>query len=242
MTGWQAAAATDIGPVRKRNEDAFLTRGEAGLWAVADGMGGHAAGDVASRLAIDALAAAVEAGLPTDPDARADRVLSALDDANAAMLDHGRRTAKDTVGSTVAAVLREDETHARLLWCGDSRIYRWRAGTLDLLTRDHTLAEQIAETDPAMAAMMARSQAAHTLTAALGVDRSPRIDAALHTVAPGDRLLICSDGLSGVLDGDALADALGHVPVTDAGARTLIDAALARGTRDNVTAVLIGIP
>lgn len=241
MTAWQSAGATDIGTTRKRNEDAFLDRPSAGVWAVADGMGGHAAGDVASRLAVDHLAEAIDNGLPREASARIETLITALEAANAAMLHHGETAALDTVGSTVAMVVRDGPASVRVLWSGDSRVYRWRDGTVGLLTRDHTLAEQIADTDPALAAMVTRSQAANTLTSVLGIDAAPRIDSAPCAVRPGDRLLICSDGLSGVLDNGALAALLAEVPVSEAGAYGLIQAALEAGSRDNVTAVLIGV-
>ena len=138
---FRSAAATDVGRVRTNNEDGFVERPEAGIWAVADGMGGHSHGEVASRMVCDALA-----DFPLDgtfeeaiDDAARKRVQDVNDHLARGSSMHGADPS-DRSGSTVVMLLVRGRGSA-VLWAGDSRVYRWRGGTLEQLTRDHSLAE-----------------------------------------------------------------------------------------------------
>jgi type VI secretion system protein ImpM len=218
-----SAARSECGPVRSVNQDSFLERPEAGVWAVADGMGGHAAGDQASRMVCDALAGLE---LQATLDGTAGEVARRLADVNA----HLYRLATHPVnpvrsGSTVVAlVARGAQCH--VLWAGDSRAYRLRDGTLDRLTHDHVEDED------------GRMGEDYSITRAVGGEATLALDSYRGRVRRGDRYLLCSDGLTRVLEPAALASGLSlETPATAAGA--LVDAALAAGTTDNVTAVVI---
>jgi type VI secretion system protein ImpM len=218
-----SAARSDCGPVRSVNQDACLERPEVGVWAVADGMGGHEAGDQASRMVCDALA-----GLEPKPtlDSTAGEVARRLEDVNA----HLYRLATHPVnpvrsGSTVVALVTRG-TQCHVLWAGDSRAYRLRDGTLDRLTHDHVDAENGQVEDD------------YSITRAVGGEATLALDSYRGRVRRGDRYLLCSDGLTRVLSSSELASRLAQdTPQTAVGA--LVDAALAAGTTDNVTAVVV---
>ena len=231
---WTSAGATDRGQVRQINEDAYLDGLEQGLWAVADGMGGHAAGDLASRSVIQALATAPQQRFP----GRGVAVLQAcLADANRRLCAEARQRGVSIIGSTVAA-LYAIRAHCVLLWVGDSRIYRLRTGILHRLSHDHSqvqdlvdqglLAPEAAETHPA----------ANIITRAVGADDLLQVEAQICEVKNGDRFLLCSDGLTKELSEAEIAELMGRVAV-DALPRALIEEACRRGARDNVTAVVV---
>jgi protein phosphatase len=231
---WTSAGATDRGQVRQINEDAYLDGPEQGLWAVADGMGGHAAGDLASRSVIQALATAPQQRFL----GRGVAILQAcLADANRRLCAEARQRGVSIIGSTVAA-LYAIRAHCVLLWVGDSRIYRLRRGILYRLSHDHSqvqdlvdqglLAPEAAETYPA----------ANIITRAVGADDMLQVDAQICEVKNGDRFLLCSDGLTKELSEAEIAELMGRVAV-DALPRVLIDEACRRGARDNVTVVAV---
>src|SRR5262249_44800641 len=145
-----SAAATHVGAVRQRNEDAALDRGEIGLWAVADGMGGHAGGEVASQCVVESLQAIAP---PTDPGTFLAEVRARLTEAIAKLLDESARRGRSVIGSTVVVLLAHGAFFA-VLWAGDSRVYRLRNGALQQLTRDHSQIWELIEAgilDPATA-------------------------------------------------------------------------------------------
>ena len=210
---WTCAARTDVGPVRSRNEDAYLVQPQRGLWAVADGMGGHAFGDLASRAVVDALAA-----LPP-PVNMADFIASArasLSHVNQALRGSALERHVPVIGSTVVALLACGRDAASL-WAGDSRIYLYRQGRLQQLTRDHSQAEELR---------------------AIGAADAIEFDVAPLVVRDGDVFLLCSDGLSNPVDEQAIATVLANADCERA-AQELIAMALANGGRDNVTAVVV---
>lgn len=223
---------SDVGLVRHRNEDAWLARPELGLWAVADGMGGHLDGRFASGLIVQALAA-----LPASADApglvRA--VQQALAGCHAALHEHAGP--HDVCGSTVVVLLVADR-HFACLWAGDSRLYRLRGDALEQLNHDHSMVgELVAE------GVLPREQVRHhplrnTITRALGVPGPLELDALQGPVEPGDLFILCSDGLWDELDDAEMAAIIGDKPLPVA-ADGLLAAALERGGRDNVTLVLV---
>lgn len=228
------AAATDAGRVRSGNEDRFLARSP--LFAVADGMGGHLAGEVASQLAMDGISEVADAGPVLDES----RLVSAIEGANSVI----RRQARDHpelsgMGTTCTAVVITDRI--RIAHVGDSRAYRFRDGRLDQLTRDHTLvASLVAEgiIDPDEARTDGRR---NIITRALGADDEVRVDRLETDVAPGDRLMLCTDGLHGQVDDAAIAAVLAEATSPDDAAERLVDLANAAGGDDNVTVVVVDI-
>ena len=234
MTAYRTAARTDAGRVRKINEDAVLCRPEAGLWAVADGMGGHAFGDWASQQVIQALSAPQAA----DSDGLAGEVRKRMMEANAALVARGQsQTPPRTVGSTVVALLLDGSRFA-CLWAGDSRGYRLRKGVLKQLTRDHTLVQQLADRGLIAQEDVAGHPDGHVVTRAIGASAGAELDAAHGDLRDGDVFLLCSDGLSRLLSEEELASGLANEDVEEA-AGFMMAQALERGAPDNVSLVIV---
>jgi serine/threonine protein phosphatase PrpC len=231
---FRAGSATHVGLVRARNEDSLVLRPEAGLWAVADGMGGHGGGDVASRMATDALGR-VEAA--ATGEGRLDAVEQAVIAANGEMRAYARTQGRDVVGTTLVALI-VFEAHFAVLWCGDSRAYLMRAGALRQITRDHSETQDLVDRgvlDPQEAKHWPRRS---VLTRALGATDAPELDLVSGRWAPHDRFLLCSDGLTAHCDEADIAAALaGDDP--QAACDALIALTLQRGASDNVTAIAL---
>lgn len=228
-----SAARSHVGRVRAINEDRLLDCAARGLWAVADGMGGHAAGDVAATIAVASLQTLADTHAAIDESGLRD----ALSDANAA-IRAGREGRLRMSGATVVALTLDGDC-ATVLWAGDSRAYRWRAGRLDRLSRDHSLVQELIDAGTIDDAQAKAHPSAHVVTRALGCAPVVEVDAVTVDVAAGDRLLLCSDGLTGPVSEATIARLLDRAPAPACDA--LLDAALAAGGPDNVTAVVIAI-
>lgn len=226
------ACRSETGPVRSRNEDRVLCRPEAGIFAVADGMGGWVAGDVAARMVVDALAR-VPAG-PLGEMCRA--VRAALEEVNAALLQcslvHGPS------GSTVVVMVAEPPRY-RILWAGDSRAGLWRGGHLSWLTTDHNLAGEAVRLGRMDDGTARRSHLASRLTRAVGVDAELELDEVGGTLEAGDRVLLCSDGLTGTLSDAEIGAALAEPDPERAADRLMAMAVVERLASDNVTVALV---
>ncbi len=209
-------AATHPGCVRKRNEDGCLDRAESGLWAVADGMGGHDAGDVASHVVIEALRSvtAFESAY-----ALRKAVRGVLIDANDELQLRAADLLVDMIGSTVVTLFAHG-AHYACLWAGDSRAYLWRNRELALLTQDHKV-----------------SPNGHAITRAVGARAGLDLDCTYGPIVAGDRFLLCSDGLT-VLSETEIANGMRSATVAIA-VDTLLRQALAAGAPDNVTVVIV---
>ena len=231
----RSAGRTHEGRVRRLNEDSLLEAPQLGLWAVADGMGGHEAGEVASRRVVDALAAlpAPASGFGFVRD-----VSEALQRANAELIEYAAGRHTDVVGSTVVVLLAVDG-HWACLWAGDSRGYLFRDGRLARLTRDHSLVQELVDKGALTPAEAHASRRANVITRAVGVDAALDLEMAQGPIRLGDTFLLCSDGLTGVLDDGEIEGLLARVPDPQACAGRLVEAALDRGAPDNVTAVLV---
>ncbi|MCO8144971.1 protein phosphatase 2C domain-containing protein [Rhodovulum tesquicola] len=229
------AGLTHRGRVRERNEDAILTDPDGGeLWAVADGMGGHAAGDVASDMVIDALA-----GLP-DEAAPVAGMIGRLEAANAAIGARALAEGRGQMGATVvAAMIRAAVAH--LVWAGDSRGYLLRGGHLRLLTRDHTLVQDLVERGALGAEEAEHHPEAHVVTRAVGMGAGFAAESLSVPVVPGDRLLLCSDGLPRCVSEQAIAAILLGAASPEDACRALVAAALEAGAPDNVSVIVVGI-
>jgi protein phosphatase len=236
LTRWRYAAATDAGLVRETNQDALFV--DDSLAIVADGMGGHAAGEIASAMTVEA----VYNGYLARPTI--DGLLGAVEAANREVLAEARTNPdRFGMGTTVIVVgLTHDAsgvTTPTLLHVGDSRAYQLRDGALRQLSSDHSVAEEwvrMGRLTPEEALTHPRR---HQLTRAIGVDDAVEIDVMSLHVQAGDRVLLCSDGLSNELEPDLLAQLAGAPGPLDDAVRNLIDAAKVAGGRDNITAVLL---
>jgi serine/threonine protein phosphatase PrpC len=227
------AARTDTGRVRSANEDSFVEAPARGLWAVADGMGGHVNGARASKAVAESLLAT-----PLDGTFEADslRVADAIHAANAKV--HGESTAiGKPMGSTVAALLLRDESFA-VLWAGDSRVYLLRDGALHRLTRDHTQVQELVDRGLLTPEEAVNHPMSHVITRAVGVQDALQVDAIADQPLAGDVFLLCSDGLYGVVSDEEIAAFLSaHRPAQ--ACERLVELCLERGAPDNVTVIAV---
>lgn len=230
---WCSANETHVGKVRRLNEDAVLDRPDLGIWAVADGMGGHRGGDRASRMVIDALAAVPPAGQLDD---FVDAAIAGLESVNARLHEEARRNAGHISGSTVVALLVQGRRGVAV-WAGDSRIYLYRNGGLHPLSRDHSQVEEWVSNG-----LLARDQAgghpaANVITRAVGAAGRVELETLPIEVLPGDTYLLCSDGLYNEVGEKAIKQILGGGDCRHAAER-LLASALAGEARDNISLVV----
>jgi serine/threonine protein phosphatase PrpC len=244
-------ARSDVGRKRKGNEDSLFLNPEHKLYVVADGMGGHAAGEVASRVAVDAINELVTLtgsndeitwpfGLDESLSLEGNRLKSAILHANRRVLEATRESAEyEGMATTVAAVLVDGDT-AHLAHVGDSRIYLWSDGEISQLTNDHSwVNEQIRS--GVISAEQARSHPLrNVVTRALGGRSDLLVDVQHRRMRPGEVLLLCSDGLTTMIGDEDIARILDEAG-GDVGqaATALVDEANERGGEDNITVVLL---
>ncbi|HYD71600.1 MAG TPA: protein phosphatase 2C domain-containing protein [Candidatus Binatia bacterium] len=218
--------------MRSLNEDAVLNRADIGLWAVADGMGGHESGEVASAAVVDALSGVSNF---TTAYAFRDAAAQAMIEANAKLVELS--AGRGTMGSTVVALLVH-EGHYACLWAGDSRAYLYRGGALKRLTRDHSVVQEMVDAGAITEDRARAHPRANVITRAVGARERLDVDSVFGPLQSGDRFLLCSDGLTGVVSDREIAEQMIRAPL-EAAAERLIDQALARGAPDNVSLVLV---
>lgn len=226
----QGAGLTHRGRVRERNEDSILTDPTGVLWAVADGMGGYGHGDVASDLVIDSLAALTDEG---DPVAA---LLRHLDLANAAVRAEAARVGQ--MGATVVAAILQ-RAMAHVVWAGDCRAYLLRAGRLRLLTRDHSLVQDLIERGEITEAEAVAHPEQHIVTRAIGGAAALEAESVAVPLLSGDRLLLCSDGLPRCVYESAMAAVLAQAATPQDACEALVREALEAGAPDNVSVIVI---
>lgn len=230
---WSAAAISDVGKVRKLNEDSMLDRQADGLWVVADGMGGHSAGDLASQLIVNSLS---KLESTTELHEFVERVEEAVLDVNERLFAVANAH-NQTSGSTVVLLLVRGR-HAVVMWAGDSRLYRWRGGKLAQMTTDHTQIELYIEKGLLTRAEAIGHPSGNMVTRAVGVTDNLLLEMDLFELDDGDRFLLCSDGLDKHVKDEEIERYLaGDDPATIA--RGLIDLTLSRGAVDNVTVCVV---
>lgn len=229
---FETGQATDVGCLRQVNEDSLLSRPDYGMWVVADGMGGHAAGDFASQTIVAELDSI---GLAVSPDDLHARFSERLARANDTIRAHAAELGRGSIGATVAALLVHD-THFACVWSGDSRIYLMRDGHLVQQSKDHTEARALLEAGSITAEEAANWPRKNIITRAVGVSDTPECELIAGELQLGDFFLICSDGLNEHLSDGEIAAFLSGAAPQDACAG-LIDETLRRGARDNVTVI-----
>ena len=232
---FRTGARTDTGRVRSHNEDSVAALPDLGIWAVADGMGGHAAGDVASSIIVEELASL---GVPVSAQDQRARVLERLDRAHHRIAAYAAEQGQRTVGATVAALLVHGG-ELTCIWAGDSRIYLWREGVLTPLTRDHSEVAQMVAAGTLTEDEARTSPRRNVITRAVGIGAEARPELVSGALRSGDRLLLCSDGLTEHLGEDDLAQALGSEVPAELLAENLLNATLNRGARDNVSVIVV---
>ncbi|MEP2715170.1 protein phosphatase 2C domain-containing protein [Pseudophaeobacter sp.] len=233
---YRFVAQTHVGLKRKVNEDAVLAMPEHDIWLVSDGMGGHQAGDYASALIVDTVAT-----LPTglDPAAKMHGLRDRIQNAHRAIQAEAEARGGGTIGATVVALILANG-HFLGVWAGDSRIYRLRKGEIEMLTSDHS-----AVADYVLAGKMSWDEAdqhpqSNAITRAVGVGEELELDKVRGGVEPGDRFLICSDGLTKYATFPMLQDVLSTAPLETAGDR-LLQIALSGGGADNISHIIIDV-
>lgn len=232
---FESAARTHVGKVRAHNEDNFVDRPVIGMWAVADGMGGHAAGDVASGLLAEALAGV---DTVTSGFAFLDEVREAVMQVNRTLVARAAQLPPGSlIGSTVVILLAYGG-HFACLWAGDSRAYLLRAGEFRRLSRDHSVVQELVDTGDLTPEEARSHRRSNVITRAVGVRPDLSIDMCEGVIEPEDTFLLCSDGLTAMLDDAEIAATLSP-PTPDHAADSLIVQCLDRGARDNVTVVVI---
>lgn len=250
----EAVGITDVGLEREHNEDAFLLMPEADLVLVADGMGGHRAGDVASGLAVATIAEffrASESGDSTwpyrfDPTItfEENRLLTAIQLANAAILRQARsQSQQQGMGTTIVAVIASRSKN-RLYIChvGDSRCYRIRNDSIEQLTVDHSLYNEYAQSMPELGEERLAALPRNVITRALGMQEEVKVDLKQVEAQAGDIYLLCSDGLSGmVTDARILQVLRDNEYDLERSLKGLVTGALEAGGEDNITIVLMRI-
>ena len=231
---FECVTRTDVGLRRKVNEDSILVRTERGLWAVADGMGGHEAGDVASAMVTEALHnLPIVYGL----DDMVESAIDVLDQVNHQLIELARSDGRDrTIGTTIVAVVIADG-HFRCFWAGDSRAYRVRDGEIRRISRDHSLVQDLVD-----AGMLAADQAethvnANVITRAVGVSEDLEVDSSTGDALSGDLFLLASDGLTRLVDDQEMLAQLSTQTLDDA-ADNLLQMVMARGAPDNVSLII----
>ena len=247
------AALTDVGRKRPGNEDALRCRPDLGLFIVADGMGGHAAGEVASRMAADVIEAFADHTRDADTSSTWPFEFDPSLSVDANRLRAGFRLANRRLseaieaddalygmGTTGVALLITDTTSA-IAHVGDSRAYLWRDGTLRQLTRDHSWTEEQRRAGLISDAGAAGHPWRHVVTRALMGGPDPEVDVSSLPLRPGDRLVLCTDGLSGVIAPEALAESLAADGSLEDCCRRLVDAANDAGGPDNITVIVLEV-
>lgn len=232
---FQSRAATHAGTANRLNEDAYVNRPDLGLWAVADGAGGHESGELASAK-VAGLLQTINGGLSAGE--MLVQVRSRLEEAHAYLREMASARGPGVIVATTVVVLLARDDHFACLWAGDSRAYLLRGHALTRITRDHTLVQAMVEDGEISEAESVGHPQANVVTNAIGADID-LLDLEKRTgqLVPGDRLLLCSDGLFKAISEEQVAELLSGDG--DSGAERLIEAALANRATDNVTVVTI---
>lgn len=232
---FRSSASTHVGMVRKINEDSFVERTDIGVWAVADGMGGHEAGEVASGTVTDYIK-----NLPAEENFT--EMLAAVEQSIAAANRHLVEQAADyrsnrVPGSTVVALIVMGDQGA-VVWVGDSRIYRRRDKIVSQLTRDHSHVQDLVEQGLILESDAESHPMANVITRAVGIGETLEIESRLMDVRIDDQFLLCSDGLSRLVSNAEIESMMAHSDTPEV-AKSLLHTALVRGAPDNVTLICV---
>jgi serine/threonine-protein phosphatase Stp1 len=231
---FECVSRTHVGLKREINEDSLLADTDGGLWVVADGMGGHDAGEVASAMVVDGLRRIPHGH---DVDRFVANAIDALHEVNAQLIGlAGSAGTERTIGTTVVGVAVEGDQF-RCFWAGDSRAYRMREGALIRLSRDHSLVQELVDVGMLRPDEVEGHANANVITRAVGVRESVEIDIVSGEAMKGDLFLVASDGLTRVVDDQEISLQLQSGPLEEVADR-LIETVLARGAPDNVSLII----
>ena len=233
---FECVSRTDVGLRRKVNEDSLLVRTERGLWAVADGMGGHDAGDVASLKVTESL---LDLPAADSLDQLVDSAVTALKRVNEDLIELAGAGSQRSIGSTVVGLAIADGQF-RCFWAGDSRGYRLRDRQIVQLTRDHSLIQDLVDSGMLQPDEAVDHPNSNIITRAVGVAQELKVDTVGGDVKPGDQFLLATDGVTRLISDEELALELSSNRPADA-ARKLIDTVLSRGAPDNASLIITKI-
>lgn len=249
----EAAGASDVGRIREHNEDTFLIREDLGLYLVADGAGGHNAGEVASALAARCMSNYFGSTVRETHDKPefdrfglsngARRLSRAVKKANHDIIEISKSSNKHRgMGTTVvAAAFSPRSGLLHIAHVGDSRCYRLRGGYLELLTQDHSLLNDVIEQRPELDETVLKRLPKNVVTRALGMEENLRVSIRSHAVAVGDRYLLCTDGLSNPVPPSAIAEVMAKAEPPSALVKELILLANTAGGPDNIAALVLEV-
>lgn len=230
---WRSCGLTTVGTVRKHNEDSYLTMPDRQLWVVADGMGGHARGDLASQ-------AIIEAYRDFEPLRTLSQTIDDLEDrvieVNQQLREEIGDNIKNMMGSTIVLMYAK-RAYVFFLWAGDSRIYRYRKKYLEQVSHDHSFVQESVDKGVMTPQEAIKHPSSNIITRAVGVHDEIQMDLDYTNVEHGDKFLLCTDGLFKDISMGEIANELEKIPMR--AAEGLIDLALSRGANDNVTVIVI---
>lgn len=233
---WTSTSLSDVGLVRKINEDACIELPDIGVWLVADGMGGHEGGAFASRLVVDTAA-------EIEPAEHLSTLIGQLSDrlqhANHLLHEESGRRGRGVIGTTVAALVLHGR-HSVCIWAGDSRVYRLRGGMLRQLTRDHRWVEEYVARGLMTREMADQHPLAHEITRAVGAEGSLELAIEVRELTAADRFLLCSDGLYGEMSDQDILRLLEQEDMNQA-CHDMVEFAKKNGAHDNVTVVAVQV-
>ena len=231
----KSSSTTHVGMVRRLNEDSFVSRDNVGLWAVADGMGGHQAGDVASKNVATELE-------KVDPERDISELLRAtrraIDTANSNLIERAAEFDSTRLPGSTVAVLLINNGNAAVVWAGDSRVYRLRGALAEQITRDHSHVQELVDQHLISPTEAEVHPMANVITRAVGIEVPLELDVLHFDVVDGDRFLLCSDGLSKLLSLKEI-QSLMQTEDLDESVQSLLHTALVRGAPDNVTIISV---
>ncbi|MGW8282181.1 MAG: Stp1/IreP family PP2C-type Ser/Thr phosphatase, partial [Gemmatimonadota bacterium] len=240
---WTCAAVSDVGRVRSTNEDSVFCSAESGVFVVADGMGGHAAGEVASAIASELIGTVLCCLGDTETlDEVRTAFLKAFQDAGSEIIRQARQdVTRGGMGTTATVLVLRPDGHYIIGHIGDSRAYLLRADDLDRLTTDHSWVEEQVERGTLSREQAFQHPQSNIITRALGTDPVPSPDLYVGEIQAGDRFLLCSDGLSDMLDEDTISRVLRGLDEPEAAASRLVSDANLAGGIDNVTTLVVHV-
>lgn len=227
------AMRTDVGKLRRINEDAVLVMPGSGVYAVADGMGGHNAGDVASNLAVESIKYRLRGKRATPKSLQ-----NAVQETNIALLRRSQEDSKYQGMGTTLTMLCFQEQEVLVAHVGDSRCYRYRSGELTQCTQDHSVVAELMRQGVLTEEEARKHPYRNVITRALGTAGYVEAEVLVLDLLPGDRFLLCSDGLTGMVPDERLAEFLGTLSI-EAAADAMLATALDAGGRDNISLILL---
>ncbi len=232
---FKSSATTHVGMVRKVNQDSYAERTDIGVWAVADGMGGHEAGEIASATVTDHIK-----NLPANENIveMLDAVQQSILSANQQLTEQAAAYDSQRVPGSTVVVLIINGDRGAIVWAGDSRIYRRRDNVVTQLTRDHSHVQDLVEQGVILASEAESHPMANVITRAVGISEPLELESQWIDVRSDDQFLLCSDGLSRLVSNEELETMMAHKDSEEV-TQSLLHTALVRGARDNVTLICV---